>query len=67
LKGGQVVSCGHVSQSGMGGGGLAADGVRTGGGSPYLAVPGHAREWQGKREKGESGGIDEWAGLEGGA
>jgi hypothetical protein len=48
-------------------GGLAADGVRTGGGSPETAAPGRAWGRQGKREKGESGGTNEWAGLEGGA
>jgi hypothetical protein len=36
-----------------------------GGGSPRTAVPGRARGRQGKREKGESGGADKWAGPRG--
>jgi hypothetical protein len=39
-------------------------GLDPGGGNPGTAALGRARGRQGKREKGESGGTEQWAGPE---
>jgi hypothetical protein len=59
LKG--AASCGHAAQRAWEGG------PDTGGDNPRTAASGRARGRQGKTEKGESKGIDEWASPEGGA